>query len=70
MLPFQNHTASYRELSGEISLATLDILRNRILRNVLNARVRIEGPIFERLAASDYAAFDGLVRDTLSLRHG
>ena len=52
------------------SLATLDILRNHILRNVPDARFRMEGPMFERLAASDYAAFDGLVRDTLSLRLG
>ena len=43
------------------SLATL---------NVLDARFRMEGPMFERFAASDYAAFDGLVMDTLSLRHG
>lgn len=45
-------------------------LENHILRNVLDARVGMEGHLFEHLAASDYAAFDGLVRDTLSLRHG
>ena len=51
-----------RKLIGKVLSAT-DVLRNQILRQLPHARVFLVGSLFDRLKASDRAAFETLAAD-------
>ena len=60
--PLQRHLNLSRKFIGRV-LSAADVLRNQILRHLPHARVFLVGSLFDRLNASDRAAFDTLSAD-------